>query len=299
MKNLLSTAILLTAAIGLAPPVTNAAGEPPKFLAKGGNTARNLSLKLEIEHAIEKGLAWLEKQQSENGSWGSEDYPALTGLALTAIMGDPKADWGTKLPPHVRAGYAFLLTKVQSDGGIYGKGLASYNTSINMMALLMIPEEKDLEGVVLAAREFLVNQQGKYSGEKMGKFNGGVGYGSRWGHSDLSNTHLALEALHYSRHLIEKGEQTAALDLDWDAAIGFVSRCQNLPGSNPEEWASGDPKNKGGFIYFPGSSMAGEEKLADGKTALRSYGSMTYAGLLSFIYAKMDPDDPRVKATLA
>ena len=39
-----------------------------------------------------------------------------------------------------------------------------------------------------------------------------------------------------------------------------------------------------------------------GKTAeggLRSYGSMTYAGLKSMIYAGVGPDDPRVKAALA
>ena len=42
--------------------------------------------------------------------------------------------------------------------------------------------------------------------------------------------------------------------------------------------------------------MAGEEKLSGGKVALRSYGSMSYAGLLSFIYAKMDASDPRVAA---
>ena len=42
--------------------------------------------------------------------------------------------------------------------------------------------------------------------------------------------------------------------------------------------------------------MAGEQKLPNGKIALRSYGSMSYAGLLSFIYAKMEPSDPRVSA---
>jgi squalene-hopene/tetraprenyl-beta-curcumene cyclase len=36
--------------------------------------------------------------------------------------------------------------------------------------------------------------------------------------------------------------------------------------------------------------------LPDGKTALRSYGSMTYAGLLSFIFADLKKDDPRVQA---
>ena len=42
--------------------------------------------------------------------------------------------------------------------------------------------------------------------------------------------------------------------------------------------------------------MAGERENANGSIALRSYGSMSYAGLLSFIYAEMDPQDSRVKA---
>ena len=41
--------------------------------------------------------------------------------------------------------------------------------------------------------------------------------------------------------------------------------------------------------------MAGKE--ADG--GLRSYASMTYAGLKSMIYAGLSRDDPRVKAALA
>jgi squalene-hopene/tetraprenyl-beta-curcumene cyclase len=78
--------------------------------------------------------------------------------------------------------------------------------------------------------------------------------------------------------------------------VQFISRTQNLPGSNDQKWASGDPDNRGGFVYFPENSKAGEVKQADGKVALRSYGSMSYAGLLSYIYAQLDKNDPRVKA---
>jgi squalene-hopene/tetraprenyl-beta-curcumene cyclase len=77
-----------------------------------------------------------------------------------------------------------------------------------------------------------------------------------------------------------------------------VERCQNLKGSNDQPWASDDPAQKGGFIYEPGQSKAGEVQTADGKTALRSYGSISYAGMLSFIYAGLTPEDPRVKAVL-
>ena len=64
----------------------------------------------------------------------------------------------------------------------------------------------------------------------------------------------------------------------------------------------------GGFVYTPangGESFASEdagegrygEKLPAGTPrTLRSYGSMTYAGLKSLLYAGLSPDDPRVKA---
>ena len=41
--------------------------------------------------------------------------------------------------------------------------------------------------------------------------------------------------------------------------------------------------------------MASPE-VTDGKTPLRSYGSMTYAGLKSYLYAELKKDDPRVRA---
>jgi squalene-hopene/tetraprenyl-beta-curcumene cyclase len=44
--------------------------------------------------------------------------------------------------------------------------------------------------------------------------------------------------------------------------------------------------------------MAGERELDNGSVALRSYGSMSYAGLLSFVYAEMDQSDPRLQAVL-
>jgi squalene-hopene/tetraprenyl-beta-curcumene cyclase len=43
--------------------------------------------------------------------------------------------------------------------------------------------------------------------------------------------------------------------------------------------------------------MAGEQKLKIVKP-LRSYGSMSYAGLLSMIHAQVDKNDPRVKAVI-
>ena len=256
-----------------------------------------LSIKLEIEHALDKGVKWLiQEQNSSYGNWGEPEYPALTGLVLRAAMGHPDLKTVQKYSSSLDKGFSFLLSKVQSDGGIYGKGLASYNTSICMMALLQSKDAK-YDPIIESARRFLINQQSDFDqkGKEDNIFDGGVGYGSRWAHSDLSNTHLAMEALFYAKKSFQSKEGEN-LDLDWDAAISFVSKCQNLSSSNKEKWVSEHKEDKGGFVYFPGSSMAGERERKDGSIALRSYGSMSYAGLLSFIYAEMEQSDPRLKA---
>ena len=104
-----------------------------------------------------------------------------------------------------------------------------------------------------------------------------------------------MEALYYAKKTLSQKEDDPS-ELDWQAAIDFVSKCQNLPESNPQEWVSSHEEDRGGFIYFPGNSMAGERTDENGSISLRSYGSMSYAGLLSFIYAEMESGDPRVIA---
>jgi squalene-hopene/tetraprenyl-beta-curcumene cyclase len=103
-------------------------------------------------------------------------------------------------------------------------------------------------------------------------------------HYDLSNTSFALEALRQTQHLADT-TVVGAKDLDWDAAVAFLQRCQNLPHYNHAGWVKGDPKNIGGFVYDPLN-----------KKGLLSYGSMSYAGLLSYIHADLKKDDPRVTA---
>ncbi len=258
-------------------------------------SAPNISLKLEIERSLDRGTSWLlENQDMKDGNWGSPDYPALTALALRTILGHQSIKEKIKHNRQVEKGFSFLRRKVQSDGGIYGKGLASYNTSISLLAFLQYKKPED-EKIIEDARSFLINQQSDFDrkGEPDNIFDGGIGYGSTWAHSDMSNTHLAMEALYYAKKTI-KSKEGGMLDLDWDSAIQFVSRCQNLPESNDQAWVSSYSDDRGGFVYFPGNSMAGERLDSRGRTSLRSYGSMSYAGLLSFIYAEMSPSDKRL-----
>ena len=259
-----------------------------------------LSVKLESERAVTTGIAFLKGQQQADGNWGDAKTPALTALALTGILRDPNYDHSAETPDWIARGFEFLRANQKSDGGIYGKGLATYNTSTSMMAFIALGKKED-EPLLLKARAFLINQQTDWGnkGESDDQFDGGIGYGGTYAHSDMSNTYLSLEALYHTKQLATDSEHGKQPKLDWEAAMTFVSRCQNLPETNDQDFASGDPDNKGGFVYFPNDSKAGEQELSDGTVALRSYGSMSYAGLLSFIYADLEKDDPRIVAALS
>ena len=258
----------------------------------------DLSFRNEVQHAIDRGLAWLQTNQNPSGYWSAPDHPAVTALALTAFKGEPSGRFQKNEPPWLKRGYDFVLSCAKSDGSIYKTNLPTYNTAISMMALLAA-NKPEYEPLLRKARQFLIGLQGDF--DEQGKldnvFDGGIGYGTKYPHSDMGNTLQALEALYYSKHLVEDKGLAGAKDLNWEAAIRFLQNCQNLPGQNKQSWASDDAKNKGGFIYYPGYSMAGAEtNSATDRVALRSYGSISYAGLLSYIYANLKRDDPRVLA---
>jgi squalene-hopene/tetraprenyl-beta-curcumene cyclase len=254
----------------------------------------DVSFRHEIQRAIEKGNDFLKSSQNSNGWWSTPDHPSVTALALSAMMGEPNAR--LKNSTEVKKGYAYILSCAQPDGSIYVTNLQNYNTSISMMGLLAAQEPK-YDAVLRRARAYVVGSQVDM-GEK-GRldtpYDGGVGYGSKYPHSDMNNTLTALEALHYSKHLVQ--DQPGAKELNWAAAARFLEQCQQLP-SNQQDWVSQDAKDRGGFVYYPGNSMAGGVTNASGKVALRSYGSISYAGLLSYIYADVKQSDPRVQAVM-
>jgi squalene-hopene/tetraprenyl-beta-curcumene cyclase len=256
-----------------------------------------ISLRHELRRAIDRGLDWLEKNQDPEGFWSTADHPAITGLALVALQGDPSGKPREKV---LEKGYNYLLSCAQPDGSIYRKEeLVNYNTSISMMAFLASGKQ-EYNPLLRNARNFIAGLQSDFGepGKLDSPFDGGIGYGTKYSHSDMANTLQALEALYHSRHLVADQNFPGARELNWEAAIHFIQSCQNLPSHNHERWASDDPQNRGGFVYYPGHSMAGEMELPSGRMALRSYGSISYAGLLSYIYADLKPEDPRVQAVV-
>lgn len=259
----------------------------------------NESLHHEVSQSVARAQRWIQSQQEESGAWSEPKNPAITALALMSIMRTKGSDGRSS--PAIEKGFHFLRSSVQADGGIYSEGLSNYNTAISLLAFLKLGDPKDAM-LIRNARAFLIKQQA----DRMirPELNGGIGYGPsgvspKRQHPDLDNTLVSLEALRAceladsARENINKGET-----LDWAAAIAFVSRCQNLPTTNPAEWVSRSESERGGFVYYPGFSNAGEVEENGDRKALRSSGSMSYAGLLSFIYADVSKEDHRVQAAL-
>jgi len=241
------------------------------------------------EKAVDRGVAYL----SNTGQASDGRFSGNTGIGVTAICTLSLLEHGrTPLDPVVQKGLAVIEKNVRADGGIYVEGTRhrNYETSLCVLALSKANQNGKYDKALARADKFLKglqwdDEEGKSESDPAF---GGAGYG---GHSrpDLSNTSFLIEAL--------KASGTGPDDEAMQKALIFVSRCQNL--ESPHNQFEFAPKNPDGGFYYTiaagGTSQAGETP----NGGLRSYGSMTYAGLKSMIYAGVDRNDPRVKAAVS
>ncbi|OGV54583.1 MAG: hypothetical protein A2X49_11155 [Lentisphaerae bacterium GWF2_52_8] len=272
----------------------------------------NESLVREGKASLDRGVAYLLGKQAEDGSWGS--HPAITALVCTALKNSLPCSKNDKVMPAVEKGRNYILKFVQPDGSIWMAGkereFPSYSTSIILTGLAIFGHPED-EDVMRGARKYLIGSQIDESKgvQKDNAAYGGIGYDSKGlgrdgkPHADLSNTQWAMEALYMSDFLdkepkAKNTDDAKKSELAWGKAVAFVSRLQHLPESNDRTWVVSDKNdsNYGGFIYRQPESQDNEN--AGAKQSLRSYGSMTYAGLKTMIYAKLSKDDPRIKAAI-
>jgi hypothetical protein len=77
------------------------------FCVAAEKNSFDLSLRHEAENSIGRALAYLAAAQSENGSFN--DYPGITGLALTAFARAPEK-LRSKYDDGMLAGYKYLLS---------------------------------------------------------------------------------------------------------------------------------------------------------------------------------------------
>ena len=232
-----------------------------------------------------RAIEFLGLAQTPEGAFSPQAGPAVTALVTAGILKSGRsAD-----DPLVARSLKYLQTYVHEDGGIYKPDSThkNYETCIAMVAFSAANKDGRFDKLLASADRYVKGLQWD-EGEDQAPSNenyGGAGYGSKK-RPDLSNTSFLLDALRAAGN----GPDDPAVQ----KALIFVSRCQNLESEhNTTKFAAKNPD--GGFYYTVaagGASMAGETP----EGGLRSYGSMTYSGLKSMIFAGLGPDDPRVKA---
>lgn len=241
-----------------------------------------------LAQSRQQAIVFLKTAQADDGSWTSPQAPGITGLVTYALLlSDVPAD-----DPVISKALRHLEAYVQPDGGIYNpQGTnANYETAICVLAFQAANRDGRYQKLLADAdRKLRQLQWDETEQTERGDVKyGGAGYGRTGDRPDLSNTTFFLEAL------LAAGAKKD--DPAVQKALVFISRCQNLETEfNTTPFAA--KVNDGGFYYTPaagGNSQAGNTP----EGGLRSYGSMTYAGLKSMIYAGLTPDDPRVQAAI-
>lgn len=258
--------------------------------------AWNPTAKTDLDATIKKGVEFLLKRQSPDGSFGTpvtkDQLIGVTALVTQAVYSYP----GER--PAAVSEAAAKATKIvagaaRPNGAIHGGGMENYTTSASIGALAA-SGNAEYKDIIAKARKYISDLQGDegegYNSEH--PYYGGFGYGDEE-RPDMSNTNFALDAL--------RAAGAGADDPAMQKALKFLERCQNRSETNTTEISRDGivavAGNDGGGIYFPGKSQAGSNKSADGKKEIpRSYGSMTYALVKGFVFAGLTKEDPRLKA---
>jgi squalene-hopene/tetraprenyl-beta-curcumene cyclase len=238
----------------------------------------------ERKNVMLKGGDWLQGEQRENGAFGQ--FQADIGITALAVKALYRLD-ALRYRNSIEKAVKLILSKQAKEGknkgafvGADGKFL-NYRTCVSMMLLYELDKEK-YRDEILAAQHFIKGLQFLDASQK--RDYGAIGYGSKI-RGDLSNTQFALEAL------AKTGVNPS--DPVFKRAKLYLSRLQNYrDGSDLSGF-------DGGFSY--GISEAGSGKSPawkdeEGNLHHASYGSMTYAGLKSMIYARMERRHPQVQA---
>ncbi len=252
------------------------------------------------DRAIDRGITYLRTTQNADGSWTPQPGPAITAMVLTLMLDRPGLATND---PAIKNAIAYVLSKRHDDGGIHDGILENYNTAICLAALSRINDQAGVAETINKAQDFLIGLQWRNQADPHGQpigqdhpYYGGAGYGNH-GRPDMSNTQIMLEGLYQSGFDCN--------DPVFQRALIFITRCQ---GTRSNTQFGDKIVQDGGFIYATSidkehigvpQSMASPDMIDHAKSGgpvsgLRTYGSMTYAGFKSYIYANLDRHDQRV-----
>ena len=249
---------------------------------------------------VDRGIEYLRTTQNEDGSWSPQPGPAVTAIVVAAMLDRPNISVSD---PSVAKAVAYILSKRRSDGGIHDGFLENYNTAICLSAWRA-------STINLVSRRRFKKRMPIYE-----NFSG-----------TIKQTPMAMRL---TRHMPTLAALDTVVMVDrtclthkscWKVsyesgmdcndpifirALAFITRCQ---GTKANREFGDKIVADGGFVYATSvnkdhigvpQSMASPALIDQAKagkpiSGLRTYGSMTYAGFKSYIYANLDRDDPRV-----
>jgi len=253
-----------------------------------------------IKDALDRAMLFIQKGQNADGGYGPFGDAArvenasdvgITAFVIYAIACHPR-NFKAVDGPFLSRAVDYLLRHQQPDGGFYHPKdpvLQNYRTCVALMALVKLDRVKYADAI-RRARNYVIAEQ-RDERKRFDK-NQHLGYGSV-GHSgslrgDLSNAAFSAEAMQLAG--------LSASEPFWKKLELFVSRCQNHSSLDPLVKKAGiGTTSDYGFRYAPNDTRGPKDSLDDGSAAFSSYGTMTYQGLKSLLYANVKKSDPRVQ----
>ena len=239
-------------------------------------------------NVVDRAIRFLRtKGQAPDGCYAGHTGPGVTAVVTAGILRHGRSPDD----PLVAKSLKYLQGFVRDDGGIYRKGTfyRNYETCLAILCFSEANRDGRYDQLIKNADRFIKGIQWDEDEEHdpASPSYGGAGYGKHK-RPDLSNTSFLIDALRAAGN----GPDDEAVK----KALIFVSRCQNLESEHNTTGLA--PKNPDKGFYYTAAAGGSSQAGTTANGGLRSYGSMTYAGLKSMIYAGVGPDDPRVKAAL-
>jgi hypothetical protein len=206
---------------------------PGTMAGRMGGTSRQRMMdmnkgKKKSEEAVMRGLRWLMKNQSENGSWAGGNKSAMTGLAILCFLGHGETTTSPEFGATVQKGVEWLIkqgTEGQgklSTGKTLSGGPPVYEHAIAAYALgeyYTMTKDERVAPILKQAVDYIVKGQGTDGGWVYGYAKG------ENGDTSVSGWQIqALKAAHLSQLNIE------GVDAALDKAMLNLKRVQGPKG---------------------------------------------------------------------